>query len=598
MTTFTSRSGDTITSTFDALDRLSTRTPQGQATETFVYDLAGRLLSASTPVVAGNPATGTFSRGYDSAKRLTSETNPQSQVVSYQLDANGNVTKITYPDGYFADKVYDELDRLTGIKLNGSGSNAASFSYDALSRRTVLTYLNGVAQSYSYDFGNNLTGMGLSWLNGSASWTYGYNNVDEMTSQSFSDGSFSWHPAGSVTTAYGTANNLNQYPTVGGITRTMNGDGCLTGDGTWTYQYDADNMLTQAAKAGLTVNYVYDPFHRNIRKDDGTNKTRYIYSGDHIVAEYNDTSGALINRYVYGFEADDPIIQVTAAGVVTYNSQDHIGSVIARTDSSGNALSKYKYSPFGESPTGSMTGTIFGFTGQRFDAETGLYHFKARYYDPVTGRFLQPDPIGYGDNNLHLYRYAANSPLNNLDVTGLRELNKKFIVHYMAEGGYHNRSAYTDALNVGVQGAQNIATVSAVGIGAGSIAKAGVQILKKQVSERAAKATAAAASEGPAGAMGVEAQKIARQNKVKELGEHLKEWLGPNRKESWDKPKGKHDFGDKQFQGKQPDGSTRVVRFDVDNSHGIKPHVNVQTIPKGGKPIGHGPNKGHLFIEE
>lgn len=100
---------------------------------------------------------------------------------------------------------------------------------------------------------------------------------------------------------------------------------------------------------------------------------------------------------------------------MTYNTQDHVGSIVARTDSSGNILSKYKYAPFGESP--SLTGTIFGFTGQRFDAETGLYHFKARYYDPVTGRFLQPDPIGYGDG-LNLYRYARNSPHRYNDPSG------------------------------------------------------------------------------------------------------------------------------------------------------------------------------------
>ncbi len=178
-------------------------------------------------------------------------------------------------------------------------------------------------------------------------------------------------------------------------------------------------MMTQAAKTGVTVNFVYDPFHRNIRKDDGTNKTRYIYAGNQILAEYNDTSGALLNRYVYGFEADDPIIQVTSGGTVTYNTQDHVGSIIARTDSSGNILSKYKYAPFGESP--SLSGTIFGFTGQRFDAETGLYHFKARYYDPVTGRFLQPDPISYGAG-LNVYRYVKNSPLIHRDPAGNEEL--------------------------------------------------------------------------------------------------------------------------------------------------------------------------------
>ncbi|MBX9723221.1 MAG: RHS repeat-associated core domain-containing protein, partial [Candidatus Obscuribacterales bacterium] len=224
--------------------------------------------------------------------------------------------------------------------------------------------------------------------------------------------------------------------------------------------------------AGVTVNFVYDPFHRNIRKDDGTNKTRYIYSGDHIVAEYNDTSGALINRYVYGFEADDPIIQVTAAGVVTYNSQDHIGSIIARTDSSGNALSKYKYSPFGESPTGSLSGTIFGFTGQRFDSEIGLYHFKARYYDPVTGRFLQPDSIGYGAG-LNLYRYAKNSPLILRDPTGNYEevpvmQNRRDYIPVLQEIGEFSVGALNEFRGEGLPEAKLASTSPAYQLGQGT----------------------------------------------------------------------------------------------------------------------------------
>ena len=65
-----------------------------------------------------------------------------------------------------------------------------------------------------------------------------------------------------------------------------------------------------------------------------------------------------------------------------------------------------------------MSGTAFGFQGQRFDSEMGLYFMKARYYDPKLGRFLQPEPVGY-QNGLNLYKFAYNNPNNFKDPLGL-----------------------------------------------------------------------------------------------------------------------------------------------------------------------------------
>jgi len=416
--TFTTRNGDVITQTFDVLNRLSTRTPGTQPSVTYAYDLAGRLLSVSTPVVAGNPATGQFSRGYDTAGRLTSETNPQSQVVSYQLDANGNITKITHPDGWYATKSYDELNRLTAIALNGAGSNAAAFVYDALSRRTQLTYGNTVVTTDGYDIGNNRTSRSIAFTGavGTVSWSFGFNKVHQMTSQTVSDKvNFEWvAPTG--TTNYGTANNVNEYPTVGGITYSYNNDGCLANDGKWHYSYDIDNRLISAAPAsgvGYSVLFDYDGDHRQIRKTYGFTKTKFVYSGSQLLEEWDDVANTLIRRYVYAHGSDDPVLLLNADGVVTYLHQNHIGSIIAQSDgTTGNATNIYRYSSFGE--PSSLGGTTFGYTGQRYDSETGLYHYKARYYAPSIGRFLQTDPVW----DLSLYAYVHNDPMDRTDPDG------------------------------------------------------------------------------------------------------------------------------------------------------------------------------------
>lgn len=409
------RTGNIITNTYDVLNRLATVAPQGQGTVTNVYDLAGRLTKTSKPVVSGDPSTGNFEFFFDTAGRLIKEKYPDTKEVQYQLDANGNVTKLTYPGGYYVDRTFDEINRLVDVKLNGAGSAALTFLYDKLSRRKKITYGNGVVTDSGYELDDDMNSLVQTFVGSAVTFTYGFNNVHELTSQQISDGAnYSWHPASGGTTTYGTANNLNQYPTVGGTGYSYNNSGCLTGDGTWTFTYDTENHLLTANKTGTSVTNRYDPLHRQREHQVGSTKNRYIYAGWQRIADYNDTT--LVNRYVYGTALDEPLIQVSSGGTLTYFHHDRQGSIIAISNASGTVTNRYKYSPFGESP--SMTGTTFGYTGQRFESESGLYYYKYRYYSPKLGRFLQPDPIGYSDG-LNLYSYAKNNPIGLKDPLGL-----------------------------------------------------------------------------------------------------------------------------------------------------------------------------------
>jgi len=169
------------------------------------------------------------------------------------------------------------------------------------------------------------------------------------------------------------------------------------------------------------IEYTYDPSGRRIAKDvDGT-VTKYVYDGDHCIAEY-DGSNNLLRKYIYGPCIDEPICMIETTGTYAdtyYYHYDALGSVVALSDSDGDMSQTYEYDVYGQVAASDPNHpNPFLFTGRRYDTETGFYYYRARYYNATIGRFLQTDPIGY-EGGMNWYGYCANNSLNCVDPLGL-----------------------------------------------------------------------------------------------------------------------------------------------------------------------------------
>ncbi|WP_041245337.1 phospholipase A2 [Geotalea uraniireducens] len=455
----TDANGAAVAYGYDPLRRLTGKTYPDGSSLSYTYDTAGHVQTAANSNV-------TYIYAYDAAGRATSVTDSRGYTLAYEYDLLGNRTKMKFQPGTADERIttyaYDDGNRLTDII---APAGTFTYGYDALGRRTSLGYPNQVTAAYTYDDAGRLTSLSHT-AGGStiAAFSYALDNVGNRTSKATTEAenylydvvyrllnaaspkpeTFTYdavgnrqtgpgakdtgylHNAGNQMTqgrklAYGYDNNGNQ------TNRAVPG----AFDKSWTQTWDNENRLVKVEKVKgaekRTVSFSYDPFGRRIVKQmtvvkDGVTKTSsssYVYDNDNIALEvYTDETGAVTKTFYTHGAGIDEHLALEHGGQFYYYHADGLGSIVSITDANRNVVQSYEYDSFGMVKPSTVFANSYTYTGREWDKETGLYFYRARYYDPMEGRFISKDPVGF-KGGINIYAYVSNNVVNDTDPSGL-----------------------------------------------------------------------------------------------------------------------------------------------------------------------------------
>jgi RHS repeat-associated protein len=460
-----------------------TRVEEGSTITTYCYDAAGRVIAKTqaAPTDAHErpvrgPAFGSCPAGRPchhggaigtASMAVTTAGDTVSDTVRYTYTRAGRLLSVAYPDGALVTYLRDAAGRVSGIDLtapDGSQREAVqSVSYLPFGPIASYTLGNGQTITRTYDADYRLTDLTSAALNlhyardavgnitavgdvagaNPAQESYLYDRLDRLTNVKDASGkvleSYTYNAtgdrlsktaAGLATGTYVYQNDTHWLTGIGSDARSYDASGntigaTLAGD-TYGYGYDDRGRMTVVQRnASTAATYVYNAWNQRIGKITPNEGLRYQYNeNSQLLIEYG---GQTEKDYIWLDDLPVAVIDTHATdqslSTVSYVHADGLNTPRAVANEDGDTIWAWSSinNPFGEQQPTSTVGYVYNlrFPGQYYDAESGLHYNMARFYDPLSGRYGQADPLGYGGGQASWYAYVGGNPINLTDSGGL-----------------------------------------------------------------------------------------------------------------------------------------------------------------------------------
>jgi RHS repeat-associated protein len=422
--------------TYDVLNRVTRIAYTGGDVTQYTYNAVGNRLSMSDTV-------GLTSYTYDALNRPLTVQDAYGKTVGYQYDPAGRRTKIIYPGNKQVTYGYDAASRL--ISVIDWLNTQTDFDYDAAGRLVNQVNGNGTTVDRQYDVAGRLTQLHNKKSGGAV----------------ISSHSFTLDPVGNRT---GVAETLPLTPVFSNQSLTFNHNTGhqLISDDIRDYAYDLNGNRNSSDNETTLVTYAYNPMDHLIEVHDGVQVDTYRYNGDGalvaavrnaaevryvldtasgmpLMLAETDATGVIQRYYIHG---NGLLYAVEASDDTSHHYHyDAIGSTLALTNDDEAVTDAYAYGPYGEAAG------AFGSTPNRFHyigqfgvmkEDNSLLFMRARFYDPVSKRFIGKDPISGNimePQNLNPYTYVSSNPVIWNDPLGLFNMKQFGLGLMQAAGG-------------------------------------------------------------------------------------------------------------------------------------------------------------------